>query len=557
MPTMNCIVLRRIAWPRPSPFRWPLATLLAVAGMIGFPGSANAGEEYRHPVQPGETLIGISRDLLQNPGDWTRLQTLNKISDPYRIRPGTVLRIPFTLLRRDPGSAKVTAISGVVRAGGEPLKPGSAIGPGAQVVTGAQSFATIELIDGSRLVLQPGSQMKFEELSRYHNTNLPNTRLRLDGGRIESIVTKTLAPSPQYTIVTPSAIIGVRGTRFRVAADEMSHASRAEVTDGTVGVQGGSRDKASAVAAGYGVVAEAGGTVSAPAALLPKPDLGALPKLQERTIVRFSFPALSGAQSYRVQVGADADMHNVLAEAAGAKPEAKFADLPDGNYTLRVRGIDAKGLEGRDADFSFQLKARPEPPFAAAPLTGTKLRAESAELVWTNNLDAARYRIQLAGDDKFSTPVADIDGIEGTVIVPARKLPPGDYYWRARSLRADGDVGPWGDAQHFVLKPLPADPEPPKIDNDHLSFAWSGEPGQTFLFQLASDPKFAETIIEQQLDQPSTMLARPDAGTYYMRVRATDADGFVGPFTNPQKIEVPMPPPPWWLPLLIFLPALL
>ena len=37
----------------------------------------------------------------------------------------------------------------------------------------------------------------------------------------------------------------------------------------------------------------------------------------------------------------------------------------------------------------------------------------------------------------------------------------------------------------------------------------------------------------------------------------TDADGFVGPFTNPQTLEVPMPPPPWWLPLLIFLPALL
>jgi hypothetical protein len=41
-----------------------------------------------------------------------------------------------------------------------------------------------------------------------------------------------------------------------------------------------------------------------------------------------------------------------------------------------------------------------------------------------------------------------------------------------------------------------------------------------------------------------------------MRVRATDPDGFVGPFTSPQKFEVPMPPPPWWL-LLLLLPAVL
>jgi hypothetical protein len=104
---------------------------------------------------------------------------------------------------------------------------------------------------------------------------------------------------------------------------------------------------------------------------------------------------------------------------------------------------------------------------------------------------------------------------------------------------------------------LPANPEPPKIDDGHLTFAWSGEPGQTFLFQFASDPQFTEVITEQQLDQPSTTLARPGGGPNHMRVRATDPDGFVGPFTQTQKIDVPPPPPPWWLPLLILLPALL
>jgi hypothetical protein len=162
--------------------------------------------------------------------------------------------------------------------------------------------------------------------------------------------------------------------------------------------------------------------------------------------------------------------------------------------------------------------------------------------------------VQLATDTQSALLVADIDGVEGTVVMPAKKLAPGGYYWRIRSIRADGDTGPWGDAQRFVLKPLPANPEPPTIDDEHLNFAWSAEPGQAFLFQFARDDKFADVLSEQKLDQPAAVVARPGGGTYYMRVRATDPDGFIGPFTATQKIEVP-PQPPWWL-LLMLLPVL-
>ncbi|HZV55090.1 MAG TPA: FecR domain-containing protein [Rhodocyclaceae bacterium] len=525
-----------------------LACLLCV-------GSALAGEDYRHIVRSGETLIGIGADMLQNPGDWTRVKRLNNVADEHRLRPGSVLRIPVALMRLEPVAARITAIKGDVRAGGTPVAVGNTIGSGSQLSTGEQSFATIELVDGSRLVLQPSSRLKVEELARYRNTDALETRLRLDSGRIESIVTKTAAPRPKFTVTTPTATIGVRGTEFRVGADDTSASSRTEVTEGTVGVTG-DKGKAAAVPAGFGVVAEAGGKISGPVALLPPPELGGLPKLQDRTIVRFGFPPVAGAGKYRVQVGSDAEMRHVLAESLSFGPEAKFADLPDGDYTLRVRGVDARSLEGRDADFAFKLKARPEPPFAVSPVGGIKLRGESAELSWAASTEAARYRVQLANDAKFANLIADIDRVDGTVVMPARRLPPGEYYWRARSIRTDGDAGPWGDPQRFTLKPLPADPEPPKIGDQQLAFAWSAEPGQTFLFQFARDAGFVDLVTEQRLDQASTTIARPDGGTYFMRVRATDADGFVGPFTSPQKIDVPIPPPPWWL-LLMLLPAVL
>lgn len=527
-----------------------LFAALAIAATLAPP--VRADDEYRHTIRNGETLIGIAGDMLKDPQHWRKLQALNHVADPHRLVPGSVLRIPVALLRTEPASARVTAVNGEVSADGVPLKAGDTIGKDARVTTGGQGFVTIELIDGSRLVLQPGSRMKIEELARYRNTQLPETKLRLDAGRIESAVTRSAAPRPKYRIETPTAAIGVRGTRFRVGADEASGTSRTEVTDGAVGVSGGA--KTAAVAAGYGVVAEPGGQVSAPVPLLPGPELGGLPALHERTIVRFTLPPLAGAQAYRFQVGADAEMRELLADMVATRPEAKFGNLADGEYTLRVRGIDARGLEGRDADFRFKLKARPEPPFATEPIGNRKLRAESEALTWTRNPDAARYRIQIAGDETFAQVVADIDGIEGGTIMPARSLPPGDYVWRARSIRADGDLGPWGDAQRFRLRPLPASPEPPKLDEYQLSFAWPGEPGQTFLFQFARDAGFADLVVEQQLSDATTSIARPEPGTYHMRVRATDADGFVGPFTRAQVVEVPYPPPPWWLPLLILLP---
>mgnify|MGYP005755515027 FL=1 len=44
-------------------------------------------------------------------------------------------------------------------------------------------------------------------------------------------------------------------------------------------------------------------------------------------------------------------------------------------------------------------------------------------------------------------------------------------------------------------------------------------------------------------------LPRPAPDTYYMRVRAIDADGFVGAWSGAQRIIVPADFP-WWMLLL-------
>lgn len=102
-----------------------------------------------------------------------------------------------------------------------------------------------------------------------------------------------------------------------------------------------------------------------------------------------------------------------------------------------------------------------------------------------------------------------------------------------------------------MLRAVLANPAPPTIDDANLYFAWSGEPGQVFQLQLAEDPLFANPLAEVESDKPSATLPRPKPGPYYMRLRATDADGYVGPYTATQRLVVPSPPPPWWTWLVV------
>lgn len=506
-------------------------------------------------VRPGDTLIGIGQRLLNQPGRWKQVQKANRIADPFHILPGTRLLIPAPWMRLVAVTAKVTAVSGEVSGPDAPLRVGDPLKATDQITTGTQGFVTLELIDGSRLTLQPESRLRIDDLHRYIETEQYESTLKLEAGRVESSVTKTDAPRPKFIINTPAAAIGVRGTQFRVASDSASGHSRAEVTDGTVAV-GGTQGAAIPIKAGQGVIASSDGAVGQPVPLLAAPDLSGVPLLHERSTLLFRVPPVPEALAYRFQIAADKELRTLLAEQQATAPEAKFADLPDGEYTLRIRAIDGNGLEGRDADLRFRLKARPEPPFATAPVANSKLRAETVTLSWSRNPEASRYRVQLSLDPSFATLIAEADVGDETSFVPDGKLPPGDYLWRVRSQRESNDLGPWGDPQKFQLRGLPAEPQPPQMDAETLSIAWSGEPGQVFLFQLARDREFTDIVAELHLDKPSVQLPRPEPDLYYVRIRATDADGYVGPFTTPQSVKVPFLPPPWWSPAFL-LPILL
>lgn len=498
------------------------------------------GRELELTIKGGDTLIGLADRYLAKPADWPKVQRLNKVPDPRRLVPGSTLRIPVELLREESVQAEVLSVAGTASKGdGARLAAGERLAPGTVIRTGQDGFVTVRAPDGALIALQPGSEARLTGIGRYVNTDIFSTVVRMISGRVEAAVDKLRGPS-RFEVQTDLAVAGVRGTRFRVAAitGEKPRA-QSEVLEGAVEFAGKAPGAKVDIAAGFGSVTDDAGSPRAPAQLLQSPSFAATDALQERLVTRFRFPAVAGAGSYRAQVARDRDFRTGIAEGVFNTPEIKFAELADGDYFLRARAVDALGLEGRDAVFAFRLKARPEPPLASAPAANGKLRATNAEFAWAAQPEANSYRLQVAEDEAFTRIIHD-EAVAGEAFT-SKAIPFGEYFWRVRSIKGAGptaDAGPWGDVRKFALRPPPKTPDPPEESASGLMFSWAAEPGQTFLFQVARDALFANMLIERNLTEPRITIPAPQPGTYFLRVRAVDADGFVGPFTAPQRFSV-------------------
>jgi len=537
--------------------------LLAVLALSFWPAAAaelrDQAPVWRYTVRPGDTLISIGERYLVNPRQWPTVQRDNEVEDPYRLLPGTVLRIPAAMLRRAPAAATIESSSGRVRwraAGGrewQEAASGQVLPVGSSVETLDDSSALLRLADGSGILLSAGSQLVLDALSVYAGGLMVDSRLRLQSGQGEIRANPARAVNHNLRIQTPSAQVVVRGTRFRVGVD--SETTREETLAGVVAVNSGRGSVR--VTPGRGTIVRPGQAPLQPVRLLPAPAVAGLPDRFEHLPLRFPLPQMAGAQAWLGEIASDAAFDRLLLSRSGSGAALSFADLANGSYVLRLRAIDERGLQGLDALHRFVVFARPFAPVLNRPGDAATIRSARPTFSWTEVVGSSRYRVQVAAAADFADPLHD-DATEQGRWEPPVDLPVGSLHWRAASIDANGEQGPWS-----VVATVSYTPGLVEVDVGRAAVELRSEslrlnlppPPDGLVYEaiLSAAADLGSPLAEAQSDDGSLDLPRPDAGTWYLGVRLVDRrENMPGPLAI-RKLEVP--PGRLWL-LLLLLPLL-
>jgi hypothetical protein len=323
------------------------------------------GEEqfWEYTFRPGDTIWKIAEQHTNSVNNWSEIQKINNIEmgPDRRILPGTRIKIPLSMLKHQPTPAIVIALTGdvtLLRADGKSVKPevGTKLFSGDRITTVKGQNMRLQFADKSELQILPNSEVILDKLSYHKDTGMVDTRARLNRGHVNNWVQK-LKPQSRYQIQTPSSITAVRGTQYRLSAESNGQLSRTEVTKGVVAVSLG--DSTREVKNGYGLVAEKGKPLGEPIKLLAAPAPGDNLSTTPGDLY-VSWSALNGARSYRYQLARDKDFNQIIIDQSTSENNIQLSRLAEGQFYLRLRGIDQNQLEGLNSTRSYLIKALTE-----------------------------------------------------------------------------------------------------------------------------------------------------------------------------------------------------
>ncbi|MEZ5824399.1 MAG: hypothetical protein R3C97_06550 [Geminicoccaceae bacterium] len=138
-------------------------------------------------------------------------------------------------------------------------------------------------------------------------------------------------------------------------------------------------------------------------------------------------------------------------------------------------------------------------------------------------------------------------GVETSDIVVDEPLQPGRYFWQVTASDSTGDVSKPSSTASFevLLPPAPVDLAAVENGKGRVDVSWTAQQSRfVYRVELSKTPDFA--IVERTFEVKgnSDTLPRPLPGTWWMRARAIDDDGFAGPYGEPVMIE--LGPRPLW-----------
>ncbi len=191
----------------------------------------------------------------------------------------------------------------------------------------------------------------------------------------------------------------------------------------------------------------------------PEPPIAQAPALDavvfgDRAAFAWTRPA--GATGFDIElVARTANGGSAVAAAREALADTHFdAPLAPGRYAWRVRSRATRADGSPDLGpwndaLDFTLKAVPPAGPAASADAADRT---SLALRWAAGLPGDRYRVQLARDAVFTSPIADT--VVGEPALATPRPEPGRYGVRVSIVNAEGTEGPFGPVQSFDIAPI-------------------------------------------------------------------------------------------------------
>ena len=427
------------------------AAILFVGKPMPATAQGQSTETVPYTFKSRDTLLGLAERYLVNQAAADTVQRINGIKDATKIREGTVIRVPTSLLKSTAIGAKIVAFSGTVsiigKKGGVTPIIGAAVLEGQTLSTGAPGFLTLSIAGGSNVSIPSRSRVKIVRLRKYLLTGGSDIDLFVEQGRAETAAAPVKDSNSRFRMRTPTAVSAVRGTVFRIGYDGPSSSSLTEVVEGAVAVDGGTSTEPTLIPMGFGAALPRTG-VLLQEKLLPAPKVTNSDNTHAADIVKFNLSSVEGAIGYRTQVARDAGFLEIFGETVSANPVATFENVPDGSLFVRSTAISESNLEGVADIFGFRrrlLKISSEE--ASNPFSGL------FQIKWVpHEAGTTVYRFQLFDEKNQHIPIIDELGLQ-TSGINLTNLPSGTYSWRVgvRQTSQEGLIETWSTQQKFII----------------------------------------------------------------------------------------------------------
>ena len=391
---------------------------------------------WAYSVLKNDSYERIYQKYLNKHADIIALSEYNHHPLIKKLQPAQIVNIPVEMLRRTPTNAQVLLVYGDVNATGaggdtHKLKKDDLLVAGDSLAIGKNSLVKLLFADGSKIDIQPNSNLSIQQSYQYVGKETYVTNLKLVKGRTQVSANPEHIVGNTLKVQTLSAVAAVRGTQFRVTAGE--NVSLQETLEGQVAFSASGQEVL--LAKGYGSVAEKDKAPLPPIQLPGAVDVSALPKLFEHNYAEFDFPAQQGVVAWIGQLASDEDFTQILNEQTTQTGKLVFADLTDGQYYLKLRTQDQHGLQGVDATHVFHVKALPPEPLLELlePLDGAVIPLAPTDLSWTPVPKATSYLIQIARDVNFADHLYERHSSYSKLTIN-QSFGAGVFYWRVAAL---------------------------------------------------------------------------------------------------------------------------